>query len=211
MNPIAHGGKVVSAFGSFGWSGEGIDNIMDRLKQIRMKVIEGLKIKFRPSKSEIELAKEFGKKFAIAVVTGNVPPLPGPKKAAIDYQTLNPTGKVVLWRCTICGEIVAGVVPPEVCSACGVGQEFFELYTPDEITFSSPTEETFVIIGTSAAGVSAVEAIRARAPKANIILIGKEDVLPYSGLHSLTHYANQSTIRNSIFILQNGTKTIRLC
>ena len=47
LNPIVHGGKIVSAFGSYGWSGEGVDNIMDRLDQLRMKVIDGFKIKFR--------------------------------------------------------------------------------------------------------------------------------------------------------------------
>lgn len=180
MNPITHGGKVVSAFGSYGWSGEGVDNIMDRLMQVRMKVMEGMKIKFRPSKGEIEQCIDFGKRFADAVNTGNVPPLP--RKGApvqIDYEKLNPTGKVVLWRCTVCGEIYAGVVPPEVCPACGVGQELFELYEPEEITFQSPTEEQFVIIGSSVAAVSAAEAIRKRAAKAKILLVTKESLYPY--------------------------------
>jgi flavorubredoxin/NADPH-dependent 2,4-dienoyl-CoA reductase/sulfur reductase-like enzyme len=180
MNPITHGGKVVSAFGAYGWSGEGVDNIMDRLKQLRLKVIEGLKIKFRPSETQLELCRDFGKKFGDAVKTGEVPPLPKQKQeTAVDYEALNPTGKICLWRCTICGEIVPGVVPPAVCAACGVGQEMFELYEPEEVKFSSATEETFIIIGTSAAGVAAVDAIRCRAPKAKIILIGKEELLPY--------------------------------
>ena len=35
-----------------GGRGEGVDNIMDGLMQGKMKVMEGLKIKFKPSKGE---------------------------------------------------------------------------------------------------------------------------------------------------------------
>ena len=63
MNAILqpyHGTKVVSAFGSYGWSGEAVPNLITRLKQQRMKVTdEGFKVKFKPSPSEIEAIKTY--------------------------------------------------------------------------------------------------------------------------------------------------------
>ena len=77
MNPITHDGKVVSVpFGSYGWSGERVDNIMDRLMQVRIKVMDSLEIKLRPSKGEIEQCIDFGRWFADALNTGVVPVLP---------------------------------------------------------------------------------------------------------------------------------------
>jgi len=180
LSPIVHGGKIVSAFGSYGWSGEGVDNIMDRLNQIRCKVIDGFKIKFRPSKKEQTEAEAFGSNFAKAVISGEIPIKS--KKAStglVDYSALNPSGKSVLWRCVICGEIVSGVTPPEICAACGVGQELFELYTPVEVDFQSKAEEKFVIIGGGVAALSAAEAIRERNSIASILMISKEEILPY--------------------------------
>ena len=168
----------MSAFGSYGWSDEGVDSIMDKLMQVRMKVMESLKIKFRLSKGEIEQRTDFGRRFSDAVNTGVVPVLQkSGAPAAIDYEALNPNGNIVLWRCTVCGTIYAGFVPPEVCPACGVGQELFELYEPEEIEYQ--TEEQFVIVGSSCAGVSAAEAIRKRAPKAKILTVTKESLCPY--------------------------------
>ena len=56
-------------------------------------------------------------------------------------EDLNPSGKVVLWRCVICGEVYPGVLPPEVCPACGVGADLFEQYEEEVITFNSTKEE----------------------------------------------------------------------
>ncbi len=56
-------GKIATAFGSYGWSGEAVDNIIQRLEQLKMKPLPGLKIKFRPSKSQEEEVREFGINF----------------------------------------------------------------------------------------------------------------------------------------------------
>lgn len=199
MNPITHGGKVVSAFGSFGWSGEGVDNIMDRLKQVRMKVMEGIKIKFRPSKGEIQEAIDFGKRFADSVNTGIVPKLQSKKPVQVDYAAMNPTGKIMLWKCTVCGEIYAGVVPPEVCPACGVGQELFEPYEPEEVTYQTQTDEHFVIVGSSIAAVSAADAIRKRAPNAKITLVSKDTEYPYYR-PSLSEYLSKPIVAEELYL-----------
>lgn len=45
-----HGVKKVSAFGSYGWTGEAVPNLLVRLKQQRMKVLDdGYRVIFKPS------------------------------------------------------------------------------------------------------------------------------------------------------------------
>lgn len=63
LNPVIHGGKFAGAFGSYGWSGEGVTNVMARIKQLRMKTIEGLRIKFNPSEDQLAECKAFGVQF----------------------------------------------------------------------------------------------------------------------------------------------------
>lgn len=57
-------GKVASAFGSYGWSGEAVDNIIQREKQLMFKVVDGLKIKFDPSASQEKEIIEYAKNIA---------------------------------------------------------------------------------------------------------------------------------------------------
>lgn len=57
-------GKLASAFGSYGWSGEAVENIIQREKQLRFKTVDGLRIKFDPSESQIEEVKEYGREIA---------------------------------------------------------------------------------------------------------------------------------------------------
>ncbi|EAY05610.1 Pyridine nucleotide-disulfide oxidoreductase family protein [Trichomonas vaginalis G3] len=181
MNPIVHGGKIVTAFGSYGWSGEGVDNIINRFDKIRCKVVEPIKIKFRMSKKEHKQVREFGRRFADCLESGEVPDraVPGRVVGAKDWSELNPTGAIVLWRCVICGEIYAGVTPPLVCPACGVGQDLFELYEAEEVTCSSFENLKFVVVGSGAAAVSAIDAIRARNTVASITMLTREKIMPY--------------------------------
>lgn len=64
MLPITHGGKQAAAFGSYGWSGEAVPNLTQRLTQLRMKVSEGLRLRFKPSEDELAQCIAFGKEFA---------------------------------------------------------------------------------------------------------------------------------------------------
>lgn len=58
-------GKAVSAFGSYGWSGEGVPAILSRLKALSMNVFEeGFKCRFVPSETELQAAFDFGVRFA---------------------------------------------------------------------------------------------------------------------------------------------------
>ncbi|MBC8079057.1 MAG: FprA family A-type flavoprotein [Gorillibacterium sp.] len=64
LNPIVHGKKHASVFGSYGWSGEGIKHIEARLGQLRLKLFPSLKAIFKPSQEELLEAKQFGQAFA---------------------------------------------------------------------------------------------------------------------------------------------------
>jgi NADH oxidase (H2O-forming) len=58
-------GKPCAVFGSFGWSGEAVPMITERLKSLKLNVFEdGYKCRFVPSDSELEGAFEFGRRFA---------------------------------------------------------------------------------------------------------------------------------------------------
>ncbi len=59
-----HKGRLASAFGSFGWSGEGVGNIIVRLKQIKLDVLDGLCVRFKPGETDRKKAYDFGYNFA---------------------------------------------------------------------------------------------------------------------------------------------------
>jgi NADH oxidase (H2O-forming) len=159
LSPIVHAGLIASSFGSYGWSGEGVPNIIGRLDQLRLKVMDGYSVKFKPSKDQLEEVESFGKRVAKAVLTGDVPLR---LKGTSIPQNLNPGGTIKKWKCIICGEIFEGVMPPEVCPACGVGQDMFVAVEEEFVQFTSNSPEKIVIIGNSAASVAAMEAIRDR-------------------------------------------------
>lgn len=64
MLPTVHGGKQAAAFGSYGWTGEAVPNLTQRLQQLKMKVSDGLRLRFKPSEEELEQCKAFGEDFA---------------------------------------------------------------------------------------------------------------------------------------------------
>ncbi len=69
INPIRDRAKLAAAFGSFGWSGEGVKLIEANLSNLKLKLFEdNLFIKFTPNGEEQEKAIEFGAKFAEALL-----------------------------------------------------------------------------------------------------------------------------------------------
>jgi flavorubredoxin/NADPH-dependent 2,4-dienoyl-CoA reductase/sulfur reductase-like enzyme/rubredoxin len=168
LNGIAHGGKVAAAYGSYGWSGEGPDVLNYRLKTQRMNTLEPpFKLKFKPSGNELEKAVDFGRRFG--------------KKIAREWEQLGRTGSdgKTFWKCTVCGEIFEGALPPITCPVCGVGSEAFVEYRPDIVEYESTAAEQMVIVGSGAAAVSAAEAIRKRNRNAEIHLYTAENIYPY--------------------------------
>lgn len=61
---IPNRGKAAGAFGSYGWSGEGVPMMTERLKSLKFKVVdEGFRFKFVPNDEKLHKADEFLDKF----------------------------------------------------------------------------------------------------------------------------------------------------
>lgn len=64
VSPITNNGKAAMAFGSYGWSGDGVPMLTERLKSLKLKVVEpGFKFCFVPSKEEYAEAEKVVEKF----------------------------------------------------------------------------------------------------------------------------------------------------
>lgn len=61
--PIHCQGKLGGVFGSYGWSGEGVANISERMKQLKFEVMDSFKIRFKPSDAQLNDALEYGVAF----------------------------------------------------------------------------------------------------------------------------------------------------
>ncbi len=58
-------GKKAGAFGSYGWSGEGVPNMLVRLRQLGLKVPEeGFRVRLKPTEEDLSNAFAFGLAFA---------------------------------------------------------------------------------------------------------------------------------------------------
>ena len=189
LNPIVHGNKVAGAFGSYGWSGEAIPNMENRLKELRMDLLlPSLKINFKPSETDLTKAYRFGESFAEKINEKRKPKINNGKK-----------NKTKLWKCVICGEIFEGNEPPETCPACGASSDEFVEVKSDDTGFTSSETTNFVILGNGAAGLQAATAIRNRNKNASITMISKEDVSTYYR-PQLSDYIGKDFDNNGFFL-----------
>ena len=61
--------KIAGAFGSFGWSGEAVKHIEERLKSLRFKLpVPGLTLRFKPTDDNLKECHEFAAQLAAQVV-----------------------------------------------------------------------------------------------------------------------------------------------
>lgn len=168
LNGITEGGKVAGVFGSYGWSGEGPEMVMSRLSLLRMKTVEpAFKTVFNPeNKDKLAKARKYGQKFGRKL-----------QEEWVKLET-DATGKTY-WKCTVCGEVFEGAMPPQNCPVCGAGQEAFIEYTPEIVTYRDDREMRVAVIGSGAGGLAAAEALRKRNENAQIDLYTREEILPY--------------------------------
>ena len=88
-----HGGKLASAFGSYGWSGEGVPHIIERLRQLRMNVPDdGFRVRLKPSETQLLDAYEYGYNFGAKLM-----------KAAPERKTSGQASGLV--KCLVCGAV----------------------------------------------------------------------------------------------------------
>lgn len=65
-------GKLGASFGSYGWTGEAVKMIEDRMRGLKLRVpIEGIRIKLIPTDEELLQCKQFGKDVASFLVGKN--------------------------------------------------------------------------------------------------------------------------------------------
>lgn len=159
-----HGGKLASAFGSYGWSGEGVPHIIERLEQLRMRVTEGFTVRFKPGESDLLNAYDYGYNFGCLLQDKENPK----KKSA----------KTTLVKCLVCGEVFDSSL--EVCPVCGVGRENFMPVEAEETEYRNDTAGLYAIIGNGAAGLNAAKAIRERDKTGSIYMISNEEYPAYN-------------------------------
>lgn len=177
MSPITHSKKLASAFGSYGWSGEAVGNLLERLKQLKMEVLPGLKVNFKPTEDDLTNAYHYGVDFGERLQgIGSISVLNPINRREKNTQG---DGTIRKWRCIICNEIFEGPYPPEVCPACGASEDQFEVYEEVVNQVEAVSGASIVIVGNNAAGTAACEAIRKRSVDASIILISSENELGY--------------------------------
>jgi flavorubredoxin len=57
--------KLGAAFGSYGWSGEAINMIEDRLRGLKLRVpIKGVRARLIPTEEELNLCRDLGKQLS---------------------------------------------------------------------------------------------------------------------------------------------------
>jgi len=62
-------GKIGAAFGSYGWSGEAVRMIEDRMRGLKMRIpINGLRVKLIPTDQELDECREFGRSLSGALL-----------------------------------------------------------------------------------------------------------------------------------------------
>ena len=186
LNPIVHGTRVASAFGSYGWSGEGVPNTMQRLKQLRMELVDPLIVNFKPSEEDMKNAVNFGKKFI---------------EKTIDKYSIKKSNRK--WKCVICSEVFDGDQPPDICPVCGAKHDQFIEIVEENITFRKDTNESFVVVGNGAAGFYAVDAIRKRNKTCKIYMISNEQELSYYR-PALSDFINQDINKEEFYIVDEA-------
>lgn len=169
--PATHGGKYASAFGSYGWSGEGVPHIIGRLKQLKMKVPDdGFRVKFKPDEVALMDAYEYGYQFGCLVQ--------GKEKTEGKQGESAGKGPRKLVKCLVCGEIFDSSL--DTCPVCGVGREYFVEVDAEETDYRHDTEDFYVIIGNGTAGLSAAEEIRKRDKTASVVMVSDEPYDTYN-------------------------------
>ena len=118
--------KLAAAFGSFGWTGEAVKHIEERLIQLKSDVFRpGLKIRLSPhsdkKKREID---NFSQGFIQKLLSSKNQP-----------STFSTTKKTGYWQCTICGEITQSEDKNDPCPYCRSPGVHTVVYEPTQVSY----------------------------------------------------------------------------
>ena len=68
IDAIVNKGKPAGVFGSFGWSGEGVPMLVERLKGLKLNVVgEGVRVNFVPNEDELAQVRDYAENFAMNI------------------------------------------------------------------------------------------------------------------------------------------------
>ena len=129
------------------------------------RLVDGFKVRFKPSEADLVSAYEFGYQFGCLVQSKK------PKAAATK-------GSRTLVKCLVCGEIFDSSI--EICPVCGVGRENFVPVDDVINDFTNNTDDYYLILGNGAAGFNAAKAIRERDATGRIIMVSEEPYPSYN-------------------------------
>jgi len=176
LGPIEHGGKLAAAFGSYGWSGEGVENLSRRMKELKFRVLKGIRVNFKPTQEDLTNAYEFGQEFVRILTKEEVfVAFDAPRNTThviekIEEEIEKPIKK---WICTICQEVFEGTEAPDICAACGATKDQFEEYIEVTHDYKVDTTEHVVIVGNGIAGITVAETIRKYSQDTKITIVDK--------------------------------------
>ena len=104
LSPVVHAGRAAAAFGSYGWSGEAVPYLMERLRQVHLDAVEGPRVRLKPTGQDLDQARIFGREFAARMQKQ--------KKENEDVAE-------EMVKCLVCGKVFAKSLGK--CPVCGVG------------------------------------------------------------------------------------------
>jgi len=61
LSAIINRGKIAAAFGSYGWSGEAVELMSQRLKGLKFNVLPGVRAQFSPTPEDLTMAQELAR------------------------------------------------------------------------------------------------------------------------------------------------------
>jgi flavorubredoxin/NADPH-dependent 2,4-dienoyl-CoA reductase/sulfur reductase-like enzyme len=199
MSPIVHGGKLAAAFGSFGWSGEAVENLSTRMKALKLRVLEGFRVNFKPTEEDLENAIQFGRDFVKVATKEEVfIPFDTPHNLTHDIED-DGEKPIKKWICVICGEVFEGVEPPEICAACGADKDQFEEYIEMTHEMEAELHEHIVIVGNGISGVTCAETIRKYSEDAKITIIDRSEH-PVYYKPMVSKFIGQETMPDAFFL-----------
>jgi NADH oxidase (H2O-forming) len=174
LSPIVHGGLLAAAFGSYGWSGEAVENLNRRMKELKFKVLQGLRVNFKPTEKDLKEAFEYGQDFVNILTKKEVfVAFDAPKNTTHVIEKDDDEKPIKKWICTICQEVFEGTEAPDICAACGATKDQFEEYIEITHDYSVESDEQVIIIGNGIAGITVAETIRKYSQSTKITLIDK--------------------------------------
>lgn len=136
--------KQAAAFGSYGWSGEAVDKINDRLSEAGFTITPGIQIPWKPDEAALELCRKFGRDIAKQWLF-NEPATPGTGRTS-KQTDLDPSTPYRCWACGWVYDPAKGLpeqgIPPgtpweEVpddmqCPVCFLNKNGFDPIAPAE-------------------------------------------------------------------------------